>query len=483
MNKKGFNLEEKDIYKLFNGIKIDESEFEDMNEKVNCIQKERIKKNLNKKMKEKKGSKSFKYGVTAAAIGVVCVIGVGVTNPSLAKNVPVLNSIIQTLNDKYGTNGEYDKYSHILGESVTDKGVTITINEVLSDESKLLISYTIKSDKKIKDKENMGMFIHNDIKINGKRMDATIGSSIGKYIDEYTYVCSDEIDIEKLNLPEEFNVDFKITDIIGTDIEIQGKWNFAFNVSKEEISKNTNIFKPKKTIDFPNSIVNIDKVTLSPIGTYISLSGNYKEGKRIEDISGIFEYDNWIAFDDRGVELVPNGIGGGEANKSKFNSKMNYGKLDYIPEYLTIIPCKVTPSGGGGVSIDKDGKETPVAIKTKKPKEVSKVIDGTYPIELSQGKMGKLIIKDIKTENGTTIVKYTAEGKAPYTQGSSLYIKDQKGNHVNVKNYDIRKDKANPNEFTMEFEALDPNNKYTIYTTDFNNFELGEEFKFNIELK
>lgn len=39
MNNNDFNLEEKDIYKLFNGIKIEESEFNDMNEEVDQIQK------------------------------------------------------------------------------------------------------------------------------------------------------------------------------------------------------------------------------------------------------------------------------------------------------------------------------------------------------------------------------------------------------------------------------------------------------------
>nr|WP_242976233.1 hypothetical protein [Clostridium sporogenes] len=60
---------------------------------------------------------------------------------------------------------------------------------------------------------------------------------------------------------------------------------------------------------------------------------------------------------------------------------------------------------------DKNGKETLITIETKKPKEISKVIDGVYPIELSQGKMGKLIINDIKTENNKTIVKYIAKGR------------------------------------------------------------------------
>ena len=46
---------------------------------------------------------------------------------------------------------------------------------------------------------------------------------------------------------------------------------------------------------------------------------------------------------------------------------MEYSKLDNIPKYLTILPVKIIPSGGGGV----------------------------YPKELIQGKFGKLTIGSI----------------------------------------------------------------------------------------
>lgn len=53
-NKK-INLQEKELYKLFNEIKFEESELNNMEEEVDIIQKERIKKNLNNKIKRKIG--------------------------------------------------------------------------------------------------------------------------------------------------------------------------------------------------------------------------------------------------------------------------------------------------------------------------------------------------------------------------------------------------------------------------------------------
>lgn len=121
--------------------------------------------------------KNFKYGVTAAGVGIACVIGIGIANPSLAENVPVLNSIIQGLNDKYGTTSEYSDYSKVIGESITSNGVTFTINEVLADEAKLIISYTIKSDQKLNDKAYSNAL--SSLKINGKTWGGT-GSALGE---------------------------------------------------------------------------------------------------------------------------------------------------------------------------------------------------------------------------------------------------------------------------------------------------------------
>lgn len=275
-------------------------------------------------------------------------------------------------------------------------------------------------------------------------------------------------------------MDLKIRDILGK----KGKWNFAFSVSREDIVKNSITFNPNKKIDFPDAVVNIDKTVFSPVGTYILLSGNYKDKNRKQDFGNMFDYDYWIAFDDKGVELTPICIGGGSSNNKNFNSQMNYTKIKDIPKYLTIIPCKITPSGGGGVSVDKDGKETHHTIETKKPKEISKIIDGKYPIELNRGKVGKLVIKEINTKIDTTTVKFTAIGKAPHFQAERLYIKDENGERINFKDhYDIRKSEENPNEFEIDFEALDKNKKYSICTNDFSNVEFREDLKFKIELK
>lgn len=477
MNNTNLNLEEADIYKLFNEVKLEESEFNNMGEEIPEITKERLKENLNKKIKSKKNFKTLKYGSLAAAISLISIIGIGTVSPAFAENIPVLSSITQTLNDKFGFHGEYQKYSQMLNKSVTDNGVTLTINEVLADDSKLILGYTIKSNKKIEDLQVVGL--SRFLQINGNSFGSG-GSAVGNYIDDYTFVGSEEIHTTLPQGSKKINISLNVDDIMG----IKGKWNISFTASKEELLRNSNVFKPNNKIDLPDSNVTIDKVVFSPIDISIFINGNSKNKNVKSGPNGWFDYNYWIAFDDKGVELTPKGLGGGhfDSKTGVFTSEMTYVKMNYIPKFLTIIPCKITPSAGGGVSVDENGKETPLTIETKKPTKISKVIDGVYPIELSQGKMGKVIIKEIKTENNKTTVKYTTEGKAPYFQAKSLWIEDSNGKEVEFKSYDIRKDGEKSNEFTSEFEALDPNKKYIIYTDDFSNVEFREDLKFKIEL-
>ncbi|OAA86330.1 DUF4179 domain-containing protein [Clostridium ljungdahlii] len=478
-----FNMEEKDVYKLFNDVRIEESEFDPMDEEVTDIEKQKIKKNLKKKIRGQRKFKTLKYASIAAALGLICTIGIGTISPAFAENIPILNSITQKLNDEFGSHGSYAEYSEIINKPVTSNGVTLTINEIIADDSKLVIGYTIKSNKHIENLETFGLSMF--LKIDGKRSGSN-GSSVGNYTNDCTYVGSEEIHTDLLkNTSNKVNITLNVDEISN----IKGEWDFAFSASKDQLVKNSVVFKPNIKLDFPNSIAKVDKVVFSPIDTSIFISGNYKDKEKVKKNmevnhdDSLMDYDYWAVYDDKGVELMTKGSGGSsDTNKGIFNVEMQYNKLNKIPKYLTIVPCKITPSAVGGEGVDKNGKEVHYTIKSKKPVEISKTIDGVYPIELSQGKMGKIVIESIETNKDSTTVKYRVEGKAPYFQAQDLWIKDSSGKGVDYKSYDIRKDDSKPNEFVRQFKKLDSNKKYTIFTNDFSNVDFREDLKFTINL-
>lgn len=491
-------LEEKDMLELFNYISTDDKEGENIDLKVDDLKKKRLRKNLLKQVKDKKSVRKYKY--KAAAAVVIVVISIGAAVPALAKNIPALKSIIQALNSRNDDHGEYEKYSQMLNKSVTDKGITLTINEVLCDESNLMIGYTIKSEGNIKEIVKMGkdvieaqgkannfqpFMLIGYLKINGKQVDSGSGEG-GKYLDDHSYINSETMNIANKNLPSIFNVDLDIKDICG----VQGKWNFKFSVSKDEILKKTKVFKPNTTVKFPDATINVEKVSFTPINTSIMITGKYnkeeykdaekrKEAFKQDVMIGNMIYDNWFVFDDKGEELITKGSSGGrneQSPSSDFNYEFRFVSSKDIPKYLTVIPYRINYNNDNYEKYKAaDGSISIPAIY--------KNINGDYPIELSQGKMGKLIVKEINIEKDKTVVKYTAEGSAPFLQAKMLFILDENEKAVEPKdNFNVKRDKNNPNDYIMEFEPLDKNTKYKIGTNDLGYYEIRNDLKLRIEL-
>ncbi len=477
-------LDEKDILELFNYIEKDDKEDEYDDLKINELRKKNLRENLMKQINSEGKVRRFKYKAAAAA--AICIISASVlVVPAFAKNIPVLNSIIQSFNDK---NGEYQKYTQSINNSVTDKGITLTINEVLCDNNELIMGYTIKSDGNIKDiiKDKMvenyrPFFLGHYLKINGKDGFGNGGDG-GKYIDNHTYVGSCEINVSDKNLPETINIDLNIRDIGG----IEGNWKLSFSYSKKEILKETKVFKPNTSVNFPEATINIKRVTFTPINTSIMFTGKYtnKDYKDLEKrtkafgeehFAGEMKYSNWFVYDDKGVEIQWKEFHTSSEKHSLFSDfygELKCIRMKSIPKYLTIIPYSL-----------------PKFDSNYKMKEESKPINGQYPLEISQGKIGKTIIKEIELKEDRTIVRYNVEGLAPLTQASSLFIKDTENNYVEYKNNsdlinvgNRRKDENKPNEYVVEFEPLDKNKKYIIGTRNFDDFDIREDLKFKIDL-
>ena len=467
---KSFNLEEKDIYKLFNVVKFDQSEFNQMDDEMPEILKKKIKKNLDKKIRNRSYIKIAKGSSIAAAILLVILIGVGIVSPALAQNIPIINSISQLFNDKVGFHGEYTSYSQPVDKSVTDRGITITINEALADDTKIILGYTFKSDSKIENKDLLLGNLFMATKVNGSNLRG--GGARGEFIDDFTYIGSGEFKYDASSFSNKLKVDINVKEILG----VEGNWDFAFTVSKDELINNSTVFNTNVKVDLPDQVNTIEKVVLSPIDTTIFYNGVFKEQDIIQ--KGLFTHYSWIVFDDQGVELAPKGSSQ-QGSIGPFTGSMQFEQTNGMPHYLTVIPYIDILSN---VSLDPNNQETQVGKIIKIPSE-SRVLDGKFPFELSQGKMGKLIIKDIITENGETVIRYTAEGKAPYHQGMSFYIKGASGETVTAKNYDIRRDAAHPNEFTKVYPLLDLSKGYSVSTSRFENEELLEDCKVTIELK
>lgn len=474
------NIEEKDILNLLNGIEMDENQFNSIDADMSRFSKKKIINNLKYQINNNKNKhfKKLKYGAAAAAVGFLCLIGVGIKNPTFADNVPVLNSIIESINSKLGYQGDYSKYSQKVDKTVTSNGLTITIHEAIYDDSGLMISYTLKG-ADVKKRMESGTydwpFLGNYINMNGKKS-TLAGGANSQFLDENTLTTIATLDTKNEKLPNKLNIDINMKSILG----INGHWDFKFSVSKDRIAKHTKTFKPNKNIKYENSSITIDKVVITPVNTSLFISGHKNKFFNSNDINdSFFDHDTWFILDDKGNEVKFKGNHYSSNNIFKgFKYTLDLDALQKTPKHLTIIPCDFTTEKFVG---SENGKQK---VITNSFKQSTKPLKSTLPLVLSQGEFGKLTITEVKTSSTKTTIKYRVDGNFPDFQSEKLYIKDSKNKSLEpLSPYNIIKDKNNPNMFTMEFSPLKSNEEYTIGTSTLENYKLREDLKFNIELK
>lgn len=480
-------FEDNDLLELFNYVEFDDKE-ENLEFEMDDLRKKALKKRIMKQVKNESRHKKFSYKTAAAAI-VIGLVFITANVSIFAQNIPGLKSIIQYIYGSKNDNTKYERYSQAINESITDNGVTFTINDALCDGSSLMIGYTIKSqgdirkfvltgdkiiEKQAKDSSFVPFFIK--AKINGQ--ETASGSSYGgRYKDEHTYVNSEILDLGDKDLPDKIKVDININDIYG----IKGRWDFRFIVSKKRMSKDIVDYKPNDRIKMPDAYLNIERVRFTPIATYMTISGKYikeeyknpdkrKEAFNEDVIMGNTLYDSYFVLDDSGNEIELRGSSGHAVEKSNtmdFEDVYRFENIKHIPKYITVIPYKMNYS--------KTETET---------KAVYVNINGKYPMELRQGNMGKITVDSIEYKKDRTIVTCTAEGKAPFLQANEIYIMDDKNNQVGRKdmNYKVKRDTVDPRKYILEFDPMSKNKKYKIGTNDLSSYDVRNDLKFKIQL-
>ena len=129
-----------------------------------------------------KKSKKFTKNIVAATI----LVALGVTVFGSIFSNEVIAAVKLTMFDiknYLGVNYNLDEYSTVVNEAISKNGITVQLNEVILDKDEIIVSTTIKSDKKLGDNGNIMVF--GNVYINGKKVSNSAGGS-GKQIDDYT---------------------------------------------------------------------------------------------------------------------------------------------------------------------------------------------------------------------------------------------------------------------------------------------------------
>ncbi|MGK0467220.1 DUF4179 domain-containing protein [Clostridium sp.] len=392
------------------------------------------------------------------------------------KNVPIVNKIIDffqgnTTLHYSGDLQKFEKYSTIIGKTLTENGVNITIDNVSCDDNFLVIFYNITGDIKNIINTNGDMevsyFPSYNLIVDGKR-------NYSNNDKRDAYLTSDgnikgiiRADIGGQSLPE----NFKLNLLFNTTNTKDYNYEFKMDISKKSAMSNSKVvnINKKATIKYPDRehAITVEKVALTPFGNQIVISEKFKTpslplSSDNHDVE--IPFSQFALFDDKGnaLDVIPfNSITSSlSTSKNSFEfvkAKKDIKSLTLIPiRYISDIKERISPNP---INIDK------------------------LPLELKMSGKGSLIVDKIEYGDTETRVFYTTKGVVLH-YGNFFFV-DDKGNNV-YKNV-VMTDK----DFILDRESglhvavlpkLEKNMKYKLGYYYDEEFELLEQYKIDIPL-
>ena len=358
-----------DKFKIFNKIKIDTDKYQEVetnNEELKTIILAKLNSSQRSVRKRKMNNKLIG---SVAAIGII-MLGIGVTNNSLADNLKKRLPEFETMLDKIKSviddqeEVEYDssiypereeekqehKNSKLIATPINvsskNEGLEITIDKAMYDKKKLYLDMTLKADKpfkKSKYKDLFGESVYGDginemcideleMYINNVKLDGYgWGPGIVEIIDENTINLSYLIELPIENDVEDanFKISFGLTNYNKNYLDM-------FNAMGDKYLFDFNI----KSIDDNSKAINIDKkdgdYTLKKVivtDTYVEVQMELPFQPSLGN-----PHNNFIiVHDDKGRELnMSSGVEGENKLYTQINELVDIGE---IPKYIDIFVC------------------------------------------------------------------------------------------------------------------------------------------------
>ncbi|GAA0076693.1 DUF4179 domain-containing protein [Clostridium sp. CTA-5] len=280
-----------DIYTMLNEININMDDYK--KEDFNDIEKKKIKANLKKSILKKKFPK--KNAIAAVAI-VALTIGIFGNNIGVSALSKVGYMINNDIGSFLGIEKNLDDYKTVINKSITDKGITVQLNEVILDGNEMTVSYNVTYDKKLDECESWHGF--NQIYVNGKALNTGSGGS-ARNIDEYTTQSVITYNLENCDLNGDLNIKIESSSVMLNDNKQKGNWTFEFKTSGDQLRVDTKkiILNKKFTLENGQEYT-LEKYTDNSLGQkiYASISNFQKKSSYAVMLKGYDDLGNKVEF-------------------------------------------------------------------------------------------------------------------------------------------------------------------------------------------
>lgn len=344
-----------------------------------------------------------------------------------------------------------------INEKVSDQGVTIKLQDAIYDGTRLSIGYEINSEQ-----FNHLMFLGDvSVKINGiSKPEATIGTKPHRIQDNhYTGILT--LNVDSIGLDDRFELELTIGEVSGPMDEnltkynqVAGEWSFNASITNHTLDHSRHItLTDKYMAKSKNGQFRVTNYSLTPITTMI----NYEFIGEAE----------WLLFQLKHEQgMLIQHLDSGSSTDKDGNQR---GFVRFAP-------------------LTSDTKEIYVApyILLAHQNEIKKVtskLSNEFPIALSQGKVGEVIVQTVEFTTDKTLIYYEVKGKVPYAQYASLWLETADGQMI-ISDSGVRTRVSDTSyEYILEYPPLDPQQSYVIGTMTQTDINLLDELTIRIELE
>lgn len=316
------------IYHDLNDVQLDLSQYVEMS--ITELEQQKWKNRVMKKLVQRKKNRPSRW----IGIASVIVLGVGITlslSPVSLAQIPFVGGLIEKFINAE-TPLDYTPYKTAIGESAENSYGKLTLNEVLIDRDRLLISATFEPAKGIKfDYQTQ---LHPKVLINGERLEL---SNTSQTIEEQegTFTLYGESQLS--HLPSDTHLDIQITydtisysNVFGMGsrhVEVTQPWVFDIEASQAQMTKETKILELNKQIKMNNGEqITIKKIILTPVSTLVYFDG-----------TGLGDDNMLLKLESSKGERIPL-HSSSVSNEQGSISYIRFGPIDYRNQEYYLIP-------------------------------------------------------------------------------------------------------------------------------------------------
>ena len=394
--------------------------------------------NINEDTKSKKTYSKLKKTIIVALLTISTLTIGAISTPTIAANIPVIGDIYK----KLGFFNKFEDYTNYIGEAKELNGYKFTLDNIVGTPTDLLVGVKVESPIPF-EKNNQQKWIQIDIGFTDFGMDGVSSYVNTYYIDDYTAIVTSHFkNIEgKFKKFGDISIKTSYRDITEENIE---PISAEFDVSVD-FTSSFNKIETIKVDKKVNEILKVKSITSSVIGTDIIFNPNIKG-------EGIEGFDVW----GRGRDIYYLEIDG-ELHYSNRSSSLNdidmmkfpTVKIDDIKNAKSINIIYITPTIKDEDTIFANVIEMVTENNITYPKTTvteTGLKAGVYKVECE----------------GDTLKAHFKSDYNPLLSLRSITLNEIDNNGQVVRMYLPKSNKIEDNEYIIEFNDLNYNNKLEI---------------------